>query len=92
MITETHAVELLVSDTIVYEIIGQTAKTIKLRRCAQGDKVGGEFPVVYKAAVNNPHGETFTLRLRKDGTYRRGSWANAMVFTNTPAFRTDYAF
>lgn len=90
--TETHAVEFLVTDTVCYEVLRQTNKTITLRRCLSGEKISGEWPVVYSAAVNNPEGETFTLRLRKDGTFRRANWANPMHFTSQPAIRTDYAF
>lgn len=90
--TETHAIEFLVTDTICYEVIRQTPKTITLRRCTSGDKIGGEWPVVYSEAISNPAGETLTLRLRKDGTFRRAYWANSMYFTSNPSFRTDYAF
>jgi hypothetical protein len=90
--TETHAVEFLVTDSICYEVIRQTNKTISLRKCLSGEMVSGEWPVVYSAAVSNPEGETITLRLRKDGTFRRANWANPMRFTSQPAFRTDYAF
>lgn len=92
--TETHAVELLVTDTIVYEIVAQTPKTITLRLCRKGDNVSrdSDWPIVYSEAVSNPSGETKTLRLRKDGTFRSYNGGFALHFTSKPAFRTDYSF
>ena len=92
--TETHAVELLVTDTIVYEIVGQTPKTISLRRCRKGDRVSDDaaWPLVYSAAIDDPNGDVKVLRLRKDGTFRSFSNSFALHFTSTPVFRTDYSF
>jgi len=90
--TETHAVEMLVTDTVCYDIIKQTAQTITLRRCYAGEKTHGEFPVIYKAVVSDPSGETKTLRLRKDGSFRLYNGGNRIWFTSEPAFRTDYSF
>lgn len=90
--TETHAVALLVTDTVCYDVIKQTAKTITLRRCLQGEKVRGEFPVIYSEAVSDPTSETTTLRLRKDGSFRLYNGGGKIWFTSEPAFRTDYSF
>ncbi len=90
--TETHAVEFLVTDSICYDVIRQTNKTITLRRCSSGEKIRGEFPVIYSEAISNPAADIITLRLRKDGTFRTANWANPMRFTSEPAFRTDYSF
>jgi hypothetical protein len=90
--TETHAVEMLVTDTVCYDIIKQTAQTITLRRCYSGERVRGEFPVVYTAAVSDQSGATKTLRLRKDGSFRFYNGGSKIWFTSEPAFRTDYGF
>jgi hypothetical protein len=91
-----YAVEMLVTDTICYEVVSKTAKTITVRRMKQGEVVsttGGHCPVVHREAVSNPFGETKTVRLRKDGTYRMGNGYNALrLQQEAPTFRTDYAF
>lgn len=90
--TETHAVAMLVTDTVCYDVIKQTAKTVTLRRCFAGEKIRGEFPVIYSEAISDPTGDTVTLRLRKDGSFRLYNGGGKIWFTSEPAFRTDYAF
>ena len=91
-----YAVEMLVTDTICYEVIANTAKTITVRKMTEGEIVsttGTECPVVHREAVSNPNGETKTVRLRKDGTYRMANGLNALhLMESAPTFRTDYSF
>ena len=73
--------EKLVTDTVLHEVIGMTARTITVRRTK--DAIGedghalhmGDYPSVYTAQISDPDGVTQTLRLRKDGTYRIGESA-----------------
>lgn len=91
-----YAVETLVTDTICYEVISKTAKTITVRRMKRGEVVrtDGEYlPVVHKEAVSDLNGMTQMVRLRKDGTYRMGDGFNALrLQEQAPTFRTDYKF
>lgn len=91
-----YAVETLVTDTICYEVIAKTAKTVTVRQMTQGEIVrtdGASVPVVEREAVSNPNGKTKTVRLRKDGTFRMADGFNPLRFTETaPTFRTDYKF
>lgn len=91
-----YAVEMLVTDTICYDIIRKTAKTITVRQMKQGEVVsttGTHCPVVHREAVSNPLGVTKTVRLRKDGTYRMSEGLNALRLQDeAPTFRTDYAY
>jgi hypothetical protein len=92
--TNKFAVELLFTDTICWEVVASTAKTLTLREMMKGAMVstsGGSCPIVRTEALPNPHGRIATVRLRKDGTYRiRGG--HILRFTDTPVFRTDYSF
>jgi hypothetical protein len=97
----TFVTETLVTDTVTYEIIGRTAKTITIRTTISGDVVksqdpGSGYPQVWCEAISDPEGATYTLRLRKDGTYRRATWANALrpaaVIDGKPVSYTDYSF
>lgn len=88
------AVEPLVTDTICWEVIASTTKTLTLRKMRQGEvtsTTGGYLPVVHTEALPNPNGDVITVRLRKDGTYRI-SGGHALRFTDNPTFRTDYSF
>lgn len=88
------AVELLYTDTICWEVIASTSKTLTLREMTQGEvtsTTGGACPIVRTKAVSNPRGKTVTVRLRKDGTYRING-GHALRFTDNPTFRTDYSF
>lgn len=93
-ITEQFAVELLITDTVCWEVIASTSKTVTLRQMKKGAVVStseGYLPIVHTEALSDHKGEVVTARLRKDGTYRVSG--NALHFTDTPpTFRTDYAF
>ena len=92
--------ETLVTDTRVYEVVGRTAKTLKLRSTKGGETLrrenrdGNPYPVIYTAALPDPQGTVMTVRLRKDGTYRTAGWANplrpATTIDGKPATYTDY--
>lgn len=78
--------ESLVTDTIVYEVIKVTAKSVTLRSTIAGAKVHEDkhcdkgaygLSVVWQERVSNENGYTLTLRLRKDGSLRSGSHAGA---------------
>ena len=94
--------ETLVTDTRTYEVVATTAKTIKVRTTSQGDVVksesrdGNPWPLTWTEVVSDPNGRVFTLRLRKDGTYRMGDGANrlrpATVVDGKPTSYTDYRF
>lgn len=101
--------QLLVTDTVVYEIVHRTAQTIRLRAMSNGDRRtrdtlvdGGTSPdlppVIWTEQVSNPEGNLYTVRRRKDGTYRMTPRGNpltpaAMIQDEDdiyPARRTDY--
>lgn len=99
--------ESLVTDTLVYEVVKVTAKTVTVRRTMTGDKFTKDtacdegangLAVTWEEQVVNPHAETRTLRVRKDGTIRSGSYAGASPFRpahtveGKPARRVDYRF
>jgi hypothetical protein len=71
--------EVLVTDTLVYEVTATTAKTMTVRRTrdtgtvASENRDGNPYPVVYTGQEPDPGGYTRLVRLRKDGTYRVGS-------------------
>lgn len=94
--TTSHkfAVELLVTDTICWEILSSTDKTLTLRGMRQGEVIrstGGPCPVVYTEALSDEDGTIVKVRLRKDGTYRIQG-GRSLFLTDTPSFRTDYGF
>ena len=92
--TKKFAVELLVTDTLCWEVIADTEKTLTLRLMSQGEvtsTTGGACPLVYREALADESGHTVTVRLRNDGTYRIHG-GNPIHFTDSPAFRTDYSF
>ena len=97
--------ESLVTDTLVYEVVKVTAKTVTVRRTMTGDKFTKDtacdegangLAVTWEEQVINPHAEARTLRLRKDGTIRSGSHVGASPFRpaklvdGKPARRVDY--
>lgn len=92
--TKKFAVQLLYTDTICWEVIASTAKTLTLRMMRQGELVstsGGPCPIVRTEALPDENGQVVTVRIRKDGTYR--VWdGHPIRFTDTPLFRTDYSF
>lgn len=90
----------LVTDTRVYEVVGKTAKTLRIRPANKGERVASEnhdgnpYPVVWTEAESDPDGAVITVRLRKDGTYRLANWARplrpATIVEGKPVFYTDY--
>lgn len=99
--------ESLVTDTIVYEVVKVTAKTVTVRPAMSGgpvhedercDKGAHGLSVVWEEQVAQPEAETRTLRVRKDGTIRAGSYVGASPFYPTrkvngvPVRRVDYRF
>ena len=99
--------ESLVTDSLVYEVVKVTAKSVTVRRTMTGgaiyddercDKGAHGLPVVWEEQVINPNAKTRTLRVRKDGTIRAGSHVGARPFHKTPmvngrpARRVDYRF
>lgn len=106
--TDTRYVAaLLVTDTMVYEIVGRTACTLKLRRTRDGEGVtrdtkvdGGTDPdcppVLWREQVPDELARAQVVRLRKDGTYRMHRSGNPLApcceINGKPARRTDYRF
>ena len=92
---QPFATETLITDTIAYDVLHRTAKTIIVRRRGRADVKPThavdrvfEFPT-----VTRPDAPAVRLRLRKDGTYRRSPGGHALRFTNTvPVERIDYAY
>lgn len=85
--------ESLVTDSIVWEVVKVTAKTVGLRRTAAGDQITEDsrcdkgangLSVVWEERVPAPGAEVKTYRVRKDGTVRAGDWAGARPFYPTP--------
>lgn len=91
---------MLVTDSVVYEVVKVTPKTITVRPTSAGDVLqtdGAPYPVVYREAVRQPYsGSDRVVRLRKDGTYRMGDWARplhlARMIDGKPVSKTDYSF
>ena len=99
--------ETLVTDSIVWEVIKVTAKTVTVRSTKRGeafqadtrcDKGAYGLEVMWEEQVSNPDGYTKSLRTRKDGTIRNGDHVGASPFYPTPtvdgkpARRVDYRF
>ena len=95
--------QLLVTDTMVYEVIGRSPKTLTLRTTGSGDKLdsrdnGSPYPVVYSEAISDESGRVFVVRLRKDGTYRVGNYCGAnplrpaKMVDGKPVTTIDYSF
>jgi hypothetical protein len=94
--------ETLVTDTLVYEVVGVTAATIKVRKTSDGDKVtsknvdGNPYPIVWTSQVPDPDAPVRTVRYRKDGTFRSHRSGNpyryATVIDGAPVRYTDYRF
>jgi hypothetical protein len=92
--TNKFAVELLYTDTVCWEVIASTAKTLTLRAMREGEVIsnsGGPCPIVRCEALPNESGHIVTIRRRKDGTYRIGG-GHPLHFTDNPTYRTDYSF
>ena len=99
--------ESLVTDTLVYEVVKVTAKTVTVRPTMSGgpvhedehcDKGAHGLSVVWEEQLTKPEAETRTLRVRKDGSVRMGSHAGARPLYPTrkingvPVRRVDYRF
>lgn len=94
--------EVLVTDTRTYEVVAATAKTIRVRTTKAGESLTSErrdgnlYPVVWTEAVSDPTGTVFTLRLRKDGSFRfgpnSGRFRAATLVDGKPTSYTDYRF
>ena len=99
--------ESLVTDTLVWEVVKVTAKTVTVRPTMSGgavyddarcDKGAHGLSVVWEEQVTNPEAETRTLRVRKDGSVRLGSHAGARPLYPTrkvngvPVSRRDWRF
>lgn len=76
--------ELLWTDTIVWEIVKRTVKTITVRSTMTGEVLsrenrdGNPYPCVFSEALSDPEGIVHVLRLRQDGTYRMGASGKPM--------------
>lgn len=105
--TTTYVSETLVTDTITYEIVRRTAKSIYVRRtrdagpaiqdmAVDGATSPGCPPVVWTPQASDTDGNTVRLGLRKDGTYRTCPGARplrpAAMVEGQPCRRTDYRF
>lgn len=95
--------ETLVTDTRTYEVVGVTAKTMKIRTTIQTNNVlrsenrdGNPYPCTWHEVVSDPTGKVFTLRLRQDGSYRfgrnSGKFRPATLVDGKPASFTDYRY
>jgi len=98
---QRYAVETLVTDTVSYDVIHATEKTITIRRRGMDPHQAsypapgydqGPYPVLLYPTRSEPViGKVQRVRLRKDGTYRTGPGMNPLRFTNTePTHRVDY--
>ena len=85
--------ESLVTDSIVWEVVKVTPKSVTLRPTTEGDEITEDescdkgangLSVVWNERVSNPNAETRTLRVRKDGTIRFGSHVGARPMYRTP--------
>lgn len=99
--------ESLVTDTLVWEVVKVTAKTVTVRATTgtgvehvdTSCDVGGHGTrVVWEEQASNPDFIAKTLRVRKDGTIRTGDHAGARplrlstMIDGQPVRRIDYRF
>ena len=91
--------ELLVTDTKIYEVVRVTDKSITIRETQNGRTISNDdIAVVLTEAISDTNGREYTLRLRKDGTFRKGkhSGAHALRRARTvdgvPVKKVDYSF
>lgn len=98
----------LYSDTVVWEVIKTTGKTITARRCTKGDTLhredrnGNGWPQIYREALTDPDGDVRILRERKrrngkDGHYSfdtdgRRGTYPARMIDGKPVSVTDYRY
>ena len=85
--------ESLVTDSIVWEVVKVTAKSVTLRPTAEGDEITEDencdkgaygLSVVWIERKSNPEAKTRTLRVRKDGSVRIGNHTGARPLYKTP--------
>jgi hypothetical protein len=98
--------ELLYTDTLIWEVVATTAKTITIRGTRRTAKEkrsdnGSPYPIVYREVVSDPNRLTKVLKLRKDGTFRTGRGMNALRLApkmdfgsgiESPYDKTDYSY
>ena len=98
--------ELLYTDTLIWEVVATTAKTITIRGTRRTDKAkssdnGSPYPIVYCEVGSDPTRETKVVKLRKDGTFRTGRGMNPLYPApkmdfgsgiKTPYDKTDYSY
>ena len=97
--------ESLVTDTIIWEVVKVTAKTVTIRTTQDAGEITEDtrvdkapMPVLWEARKANPAGRTQTLRVRKDGSVRLGDHAGsrplypARMINGKPVRRVDYRF
>jgi hypothetical protein len=80
--------ETLVTDTVVWEVVGMTTKTVTLRRTARVPNVM-RHPYVMAvdfAVEPDPTAEQVVRKVRKDGTVRLASWARPL----RPSHKTTF--
>lgn len=94
----------LVTDSVTYEVIKTTERTITIRRTKQGEVLrkenygGNPYPVLWKECVSDEEGRTMTLRQRKDGHFGPKCGASysrirhATLVDGKPVQRTDYRY
>jgi uncharacterized protein YfkK (UPF0435 family) len=87
----------MVTDTKVLEVVGKTAKSIKLRETLRtGVKHDGGGLIVFSEVAPNLDGELVTLRERKEGGFKihrsYGKIFHARIIDGAPVERTDWGF
>jgi hypothetical protein len=93
--------ETLVTDTVVYEVVAVTAKTIQVRTTRGTNNVlksenrgGNPYPVQWTEVLSDPTGKVRRLGKRKDGTFRwaanSGKFRAATLIDGKPVNYTDY--
>lgn len=102
-----HLSQVLVTDTIVWEVVKVTKSTVTIRRTKSTETVHQDtrcdtgahgLGVVWVEQESDPTAATKTLRVRKDGTVRIGSHIGAhplrpaQQIEGRPVARTDHRF
>lgn len=91
--------DVMVTDTRVWEVVGVTDKTIKVRPCGHGKVLqsehrdGNPYPVVWAEAYPDPFARTKIVRRRGDGTFRIHGGQPlraATIIDGKPVSYTDY--
>lgn len=95
-------VEMLVTDSVGWEVVATTAQTLTIRRTKTGKIVqsdnleGNPYPLVWEEMVPNPDAQQHVVRRRGDGTFRVDRGARplfaAPVIDGIPVTRTDHRF